>query len=74
MRAHTDEAQEAVMPGAGVLGFGEAVMRVKLPLIVLAAAVAVLGSPRWQRQGTGPSTAGSLLGGSTLRWVLSDTH
>ena len=35
-------------------------MRVKLPLIVLAAAVTVLGSPRWQRQGTGPSTAGSL--------------
>ena len=32
------------MPGAGCWGLGEAVMRVKLPLIVVTAAVAVLGS------------------------------
>jgi hypothetical protein len=75
MRAHRDEAQEAVMPGAGVLGFGgEAVMRVKLPLIVLAAVAAVLGSAPLAAAGDRPSTAGSLLGGSILRWVLSDTH
>ena len=44
MRAHRDEAQEAVCPAQGCWGLGEAVMRVKLPLIVVAAAVAVLGS------------------------------
>jgi hypothetical protein len=49
-------------------------MRVKLPLIVLAAAVAVLGSAPLAAAGDRPVNGRITLGGSTLRWVLSDTH
>jgi hypothetical protein len=49
-------------------------MRVKLPLIVLAAGVAVLGSAPLAAEGDQPVNGRITLGGSTLRWVLSDTH
>jgi len=47
---------------------GEAVTRVKLPLIVLAAAVAVLGSAPLAAAGDQPVNGRITLGGSTLRW------
>jgi hypothetical protein len=53
---------------------GEAVTRVELPLIILAAAVAVLGSAPLAAAGDQPVNSRITLGGSTLRWVLSDTH
>ena len=47
---------------------GEAITHVKLPLIVLAAAVAVLGSAPLAAAGDQPVNGRITLGGSTLRW------
>ena len=44
MRAHRDKAQEAVMPGAGVLEFGGGRHACQVAADRMAAAVAVLGS------------------------------
>ena len=55
MRADGDVTQEAVMPGAGAPGWGEAAMRTKLQLIGLAVALAVLGSAPLATAGDRPA-------------------